>query len=59
MELWLISFELENGFIGDTTVYAVNRVMAYELFNQIVQEQNWKVKYAEANRIIEEEEDNE
>ena len=65
MDFWLVSFELDDGSIGDTTVAAVNRIMAYDMMEQIAAEQQWKIRHMEAFKInelgvpVEEEEDNE
>ncbi len=52
MDFWLVSFELDDGSIGDTTVVAVNRIMAYDMMEQIAQEQQWKIKHMEAYKLI-------
>ncbi len=52
MDFWLVSFELDDGSIGDTTVAAVNRIMAYDMMEQIANEQNWTIKHMEAYKLV-------
>lgn len=52
MNFWLVSFELNDGFIGDATVAAVNRIMAYDMMEQIANEQNWTIKHMEAYKLV-------
>lgn len=52
MDYWLVTFELTDGSVGDTTVCAVNRIMAYDMMEQIAAEQQWEIKHMEAYKLI-------
>lgn len=56
MGLWKITYRTESGYAGEVEVCAVNKVMAWDVFDEIAKEFDEKVIAADCERILDEEE---
>lgn len=56
MGLWKITYRTESGYVGEVEVCAVNKVMAWDVFDEIAKEFDEKVIAADCVRILDEEE---
>ena len=56
MGLWKITYRTESGYVGEVEVCAVNKFMAWDVFDEITKEFDEKVVAADCVRILDEEE---
>ena len=56
MGLWKITYRTESGYVGEVEVWAVNKFMAWDVFDEIAKEFDEKVVAADCVRILDEEE---
>ena len=56
MGLWKITYRTERGYVGEVEVCAVNKFMAWDVFDEIAKKKKKKVVAADCVRILDEEE---
>ena len=56
MGLWKITYRTESGYVGEVEVCAINKFMAWDVFDEIAKEFDEKVVAADCIRILVEEE---
>lgn len=57
MDLWKIIYTTESGYEGEVEVCAVNKFMAWDMFDNIAKDFDEKVIAADCFRVIEDEEE--
>ena len=56
MDVWIIIYTTESGYEDEIEVYAVNKFMAWDIFEDIVKDFDEKVISADCFRVIEDKE---
>ena len=56
MGIWTIIYTTESGYAGEVEVCAVNKFMAWDIFEDIAKDFDEKVIFADCFRVIEDEE---